>query len=66
MDLTVGELMEILEGMDQDSVVRIAEQPSWPFEYDLNAVVEADGKVWIVEGNQLGYLEGEIKGVLGW
>lgn len=64
--MTVEELIQELEYLDRNAEVRLAQQPSWPFEYDLNGVVEADGKVWIVEGNQLGYLEGEIKGVLGW
>ena len=38
--MQVRELMELLEGMDPDAEVRFASQPSWPFEYAINEVVE--------------------------
>lgn len=38
--MQVRELIEMLEGMDPDAEVRFASQPSWPFEYAINEVVE--------------------------
>lgn len=41
--MTIGELMERLEELSEqfgdDSEVRIASQPSWPFEYDIKGMV---------------------------
>lgn len=69
MAITVGELMDWLAELDEDAEVRLAHQPSCPFEYSLdgfNPVVTAAGGgdcetpvVYLVEGNQLGYLPGE-------
>lgn len=79
--MTVGELIEELQGMDQDAKVRFASQPSWPFEYSINGVVEVavpkpnkytyDGYetedvIYLEEGSQLGYLPSEAKEELGW
>ena len=64
--MTVEELIQELEYMDRNKEIRIAQQPSWPFEYDVNGVVESGGKVWLVEGNQLGYLDGDVAQDLGW
>ncbi|WP_034274346.1 hypothetical protein [Haloechinothrix halophila] len=35
---TVGELIEALEAYEPDTPVRIAQQPSWPFEYTVGTV----------------------------
>ena len=64
--MTVEELIQELEYMDRNMEIRIAQQPSWPFEYDVNGVVESGGKVWLVEGNQLGYLDSSVGRDLGW
>ncbi len=40
--MNVGELKELLEGLDDEVEVRIAHQPSWPFEYSIGRVVEVD------------------------
>ncbi len=37
--MTVGELKQMLEGLDDDAEVRVAHEPSWPFEYDIARVV---------------------------
>ena len=66
MEMTLAELMEILEGFDPDSEILLAQQPNWPFEYSIGTIAEAAGKVYIGEGNQLGYLSGEVKNELGW
>lgn len=41
--MKVRELMEALEDFDQDAVVRLAQQPHWPFEYSIGEVVEDSG-----------------------
>jgi hypothetical protein len=75
--MTVQELMRELEGCEPDAEVRIAQQPSWPFEYSISQVVEAkpvdesddddsDPVVYIAEGMQLAYLPAEASMVLGW
>jgi len=69
--MTVAELIEELKFMDQDTEVRFASQPSWPFEYSINSVVEVDVDdstpvVYLEEGSQLGYLPTEAKNQLMW
>lgn len=39
--MTVRELLDALEGLDEGAEVRLACQPSWPFEYRLQAVASA-------------------------
>ena len=38
--MTVGELIQELKYMDEDATVRFASQPSWPFEYSINGVIQ--------------------------
>ena len=79
--MTVRELIEELRLFDQDAEVRFASQPSWPFEYSINGVVQAevdkpneytkDGYVkenivYLEEGRQIGYLPSEAKDELSW
>jgi len=88
--MTVRELMERLDEFDPDSEVRIASQPSWPFEYSISEVVpviedelvdeedaeeaikeipdfpKKDDIIYLVEGNQLGYLPGYVCRAIGW
>lgn len=70
--MTVQELMELLEGMDPDAEVRMAIQPSWPFEHDVEDAVEvyvsedSEPVVYLAEGTQLGYLPGDAAEGLGW
>lgn len=40
--MTVQDLIEALEDFESDTEVRLAHQPSWPFEYSIDSVVEAD------------------------
>ncbi len=42
--MNVAELIEELEGMPPEAEVRIAHQPSWPFEYSLSSIVEVGGE----------------------
>lgn len=65
--LTVGELIERLENCDPQSPIALAIQPSWPFEYTLSDVEEADdGKVYLAEGAQVAYLSAAGRRALGW
>ena len=64
--MTVEELIQELEYVDRNLEISFASQPSWPFEYSIGGVVESEGKVWLVEGQQLGYLPGEVKDEIGW
>lgn len=80
--MTVRELINLLEDYNEDAEVRIAHQPSWPFEYSIGNVVGCEGAdhededaepndddalvVYIGEGDQLGYLPGSVCCELGW
>ena len=70
------ELIELLEGVDDLTEIRFAHQPSWPFEYAIadihvHEVAEEDcdeegAVVYLVEGNQVGYLPGVVRDAIGW
>ena len=74
--MTVQELIDLLSTMNPEAEVRIAHQPSYPFELSVGNVLEADVTdeqdeietdtqvVYIDEGKQLGYLPGEVKSAL--
>ena len=72
--MTVEELIQELKYMDGDATVRFASQPSWPFEYSINGVIqttvqhrnEEEDVVYLEEGQQIGYLPKEAKDELGW
>ena len=49
-ELTVGELIEMLQEFDDEAVVRYASQPSWPFEYELD---RGSGPAILVDLNQI-------------
>jgi hypothetical protein len=42
--MTVQELIDELEVFDPEAEVRFLAQPSWPFEYTIAAVVEANDR----------------------
>ena len=73
--MTVADLKYYLEGLDDDTQVRFAAQPNWPFEYSISdatlvTVDRNDHKptdvLYLGEGRQIGYLPGEAKEELGW
>jgi hypothetical protein len=70
MELTIAELLELIEGMPGDTPVRMAQQPSWPFEYSIGdpVIVETeDGPVlYLPERQQTRYLPAEVSVELGW
>lgn len=71
--MTVYDLMEALSyGLEDGSIhesdeVRFAGQPNYPLEYTIksNVVIE-EGKVYLGEARQVGYLKGIIKEEMGW
>lgn len=64
--MKVWQLIEELECCDPESMVRLAIQPSYPFEHTVSEVVEANGKAYIAEGSQENYLSAEVRDMLGW
>jgi len=64
--MTVEELIQELEYFDRNLEISFASQPSWPFEYSVSGVIESGGKVWLVEGSQLGYLPKSVNDDIGW
>jgi hypothetical protein len=74
--MTVQELIYELEQMNPDAEVRFASQPSWPFENDIDSVVQVEVEnrqtgdavkiVYLEEGRQIGYLPREAKEELNW
>lgn len=56
--MKVAELREMLEEMDDDADIYLAEQPAWPFKYDIKGIWqnEETGDVFVVEGHQFEYL----------
>lgn len=68
--MTVGDLLDLLDGLDEDMPVFLAQQPSYPFEYELDGgeVVELNGEecLYLIEGEQIGYLPTEVRNTIGW
>ena len=58
--MTIKELKEELECFDEDLEIRIAEQPNYPFEYSILSIKDFEGKVYLVEDEQIGYLSKEV------
>ena len=72
--MTIGELKEVLQDLDDDMDVRLAMQPFWPFEYTIGdtAVVgdaeneDGESVLYLTEGRQIGYLPKRACDELGW
>ncbi len=74
--MTVEKLIEMLEGMNPEAEVRFASQPSWPFEYTISDLSAFTGEeesndencdvVYLIEGDQIGYLPEKVKYEIGW
>lgn len=41
MSMTVGDLIQLLETMDEDAEVRLAHQPNYPFDYRVGGVADS-------------------------
>jgi len=69
--MKVSDLISVLEDCDPDGEVRLAIQPSYPFELAVDRVEEIvgsdpDSVVYISQGRSVGYLSGEARDALGW
>lgn len=64
--MTVYELIQYLSEFDPHSEVKLAEQPRWPFVYNIKDVIEVDDTVYIVEGEQIDYLDEKVSKKIGW
>jgi hypothetical protein len=74
--MTVEDLIYELQNMNPNAEVRFASQPSWPFENDIDSVVQVEIEnsrtgeaveiVYLEEGRQIGYLPREAKEELSW
>ena len=76
----IDQLTDIVEELGSDRAeVRLAHQPSWPFEYSIGEVAvvrenededeledELEAVVYIGEHSQIGYLPGVATRALGW
>jgi precorrin-4 methylase len=63
---TVSDLIARLEDYDPDAPVAIASEPSWPLVNTISEVAEADGTVYLAEGDQTGYLTNTARRAIGW
>lgn len=64
---TVGDLIARLERYPDETPIALASQPTYPFEYTIVGVEEAeDGKVYLIEGAQVAYLSNVARQAVGW
>lgn len=77
IEALIDELENLKNQLGEQTEVRFASQPAWPFEYSIRGVhhvrnddEEEDGEdvnvVYLEEGTQLGYLPSAAKNELGW
>jgi hypothetical protein len=71
--MTVGELKQHLyelseEGqINEDTEIRIAEQPRWAFEYATGlSIATTNDALYLEEGHQIGYLPENVAEQLEW
>lgn len=64
--MTVQELIELLQDMPLTAPIYWAAQPTYPFQYSIDSVIEVNGSVYIVENEQIGHLPGLVSQELGW
>ncbi|QMU79954.1 hypothetical protein GXW83_02310 [Streptacidiphilus sp. PB12-B1b] len=65
--LTVGQLLSKLQSLDPSLPIRLAINPDFPFTHYVGAeVVVRDGKAFIADDGQEGYLPAEVSDALAW
>ncbi|WP_415942046.1 hypothetical protein [Streptomyces sp. 067-1] len=66
-NLTVGHLLRQLQGLDPHLPIRLAVNPDFPFAHYVGAdVVVQDGKAFIGDDGQEGYLPTAVRDALAW
>lgn len=64
---TVGDLLAVLEDVAPGTPIRLATQPSHPFEHIIgDAVLIDNAVVYLAAGDQIDYLSGNVRAELGW
>ncbi|MCX5340288.1 MULTISPECIES: hypothetical protein [Streptomyces] len=65
--LTVGHLLRQLQDLDPNLPIRLAINPDFPFTHYLGAeIIVRDGKAFITDDGQEGYLPVEVSDALAW
>ncbi|MEW5626524.1 hypothetical protein AB1388_08140 [Streptomyces hydrogenans] len=65
--LTVGHLLRQLQDLDPTLPIRLAVNPDWPFAHYMAAeAVVRDGKAFIADDGQEGYLPPSVRNTLSW
>lgn len=64
--ITIGDLIAELEQYALDTEVRLAVQPIWPMEMTLAGTCMGPEALYLVMGEQIGYLPAEVSEQLSW
>lgn len=65
--LTVGHLLSQLQGLDPNLPIRLAINPDFPFAHYVGTeIVVRDGKAFIADDGQEGYLPVEVSDAFAW
>jgi hypothetical protein len=64
---TVGDLLDALEDIGRSTPIRLAIQPSYPFEHVIGDLILVDNAaVYLSDGGQVDYLRADVRAELGW
>lgn len=55
--MKVSELIELLKNTPPDADVKLAINPSWPFECDISHIKEKNTTVYIVDSNKSSFID---------
>lgn len=55
--MKVSKLIELLEKMNPDADVKLAINPSWPFECEISHIKEKHRTVYIVDSNKSSFID---------
>lgn len=55
--MKISELIELLEKMNPEAKVKLAVNPSWPFECEISHITEKHNIVYIVDSNKSSFLD---------
>ncbi|MFB8141279.1 hypothetical protein [Streptomyces parvus] len=65
--LTVGHLLHLLQDLDPSLPIRLAINPDFPFTHYVGAEIAVrDGKAFIADDGQEGYLPPSVSAALAW
>lgn len=55
--MKVSKLIQLLEKMDSDADVKLAVNPSWPFQCEISHITEKHSTVYIVDSNNSSFID---------